>query len=70
MTNMTKSEKRAGRLKKYYVSMEITRVKLNPEQAVLSCCDSTRRQEVMTGGQCDAPVICTTGAGGLHTVSS
>jgi len=56
--------------KRPWKKMEICKVKLNPEQAVLSCCDSVRRQEVMTGGQCDAPLICTTGAGGLNAVSS
>ena len=32
--------------KKPFHAMELTRIKLNPEQAVLSCCDSVGRAEL------------------------
>ncbi|MDD5069863.1 MAG: hypothetical protein PHV17_03960 [Candidatus Omnitrophica bacterium] len=32
--------------------MKIIRVKLNPEQTVLSCCDSTHRAVTMPSAQC------------------
>ncbi|MDD5069866.1 MAG: hypothetical protein PHV17_03975 [Candidatus Omnitrophica bacterium] len=38
--------------------MEITRVRLNPEQAVLSCCDSSSKLEAGTAGQCDWTPVC------------
>jgi len=43
-----KSADREGKkkIKKQYVSMEITRINLNPEQAVLSCCDSGGRDQI------------------------
>jgi len=47
--------------------MKITRVKLNPEQAVLSCCDNNVRAEI-TGKQCFD--TCPDAAGGFFTVNS
>jgi len=40
--------------KRPYTSMEIKRIQLNPEQAVLSCCDNLVRAGVNTtmGAQC------------------
>ena len=38
--------------KKKFINMEITRVKMNPEQAVLSCCDATQRDGVDAPSQC------------------
>ncbi|MFA7115329.1 MAG: hypothetical protein WC214_07735 [Candidatus Omnitrophota bacterium] len=45
--------------------IEITKIKLNPEQAVLSCCDSVNRQLIFTptfrqcfsGGACAAATL-------------
>ncbi len=39
-----------GRKKKF--KPIITRIKLNPEQAVLSCCENTLRGRVRTTQQC------------------
>ena len=36
-----------------WVDMEVTRVYLNPERAVLSCCDSISRRGPIVTGQCD-----------------
>jgi hypothetical protein len=36
--------------KKIWKNIEITKVKLNPEQAVLSCCDSSNRRNWMSDG--------------------
>ena len=36
---------------KKWIKLELTRVKLNPEQAVLSCCDFVERAVVLTLGQ-------------------
>ncbi len=47
----------AGKDKKSWRTPVITKIKLNPEQAVLSCCDSTDRAKGM--GQYDTQ--CTTG---------
>ena len=38
--------------KKKWVDFEITKVKLNPEQAVLSCCDSTDKSILVEEYQC------------------
>jgi len=54
---------------KPYTPMEIARVKLNPEQAVISCCDAShRRIGVMTYMQCDTP--CSVGATPVDSPSS
>lgn len=39
--------------KREWKDMEITRVKLNPEQAVLTCCDTTNRS-VAAYSQCSS----------------
>lgn len=36
-----------------WTGFEITRVKLGPEQAVLSCCNVPSKSFVIGGGQCD-----------------
>ncbi len=36
-----------------WTGFEITRVKLDPEQAVLSCCNVVTKSLVIGGGQCD-----------------
>jgi len=54
-------------LKKKYILMEIVRVKLNPEQAVLSCCESGGRGQIAvtptnfqcSGGTCPAETTIT-----------
>jgi len=55
------------RKKRLFKLMEVTRVKLNPEQAVLSCCDSAIKVEVMSPLQCHA-LVCT-GATNLNNNS-
>ena len=50
---------RNSKKKMKWITMEITRVKLNPEQAVLSCCDADNRLKYTTqagGVQCYVPV--------------
>jgi len=53
---MTKAGKRTKVLrKKKWIDMEITKVPLNPEQAVLTCCEHVTR--ALEGGgvvQCDS----------------
>ncbi|MDD5069872.1 MAG: hypothetical protein PHV17_04005 [Candidatus Omnitrophica bacterium] len=60
--------------KKVYVPMEITRIKLNPEQAVLSCCDSVHKSVIdgNPGDQCGgfATTMCSLSGGGWNDVSS
>ena len=38
--------------KRPFKTMEITRIKLNPEQAVLSCCEQPEKPEVSGEQQC------------------
>ena len=49
--------------KKKFTNMEITRVKMNPEQAVLTCCDSSARAQVGTY-QCYIPIAFRCDPGG------
>ncbi|MDD4294626.1 MAG: hypothetical protein PHP69_03830 [Candidatus Omnitrophica bacterium] len=35
-----------------WVTIDISKIELNPEQAVLSCCDNTGRALSSGGGQC------------------
>lgn len=46
--------------KKKWVAIEITKVKLNPEQAVLACCNALRTAVVphVLSTQCGAGVNC------------
>lgn len=44
--------------KKAWKKMEITRVKLNPEQAVLSCCDVSVKGRVTDVTQCVPEPFC------------
>lgn len=54
---------------KKWVDFEITKVKLNPEQAVLSCCDNTSKIEVQREDyQCNDDVCG--GEGSPSAVSS
>ncbi|MDD4294929.1 MAG: hypothetical protein PHP69_05400 [Candidatus Omnitrophica bacterium] len=39
-------------MKKKWVSLETTKIKLNPEQAVLSCCDAISRVDALGGEHC------------------
>ena len=48
-------KKKAVVKKKKFINMEITRVKMNPEQAVLSCCNATEKPLVSAGFQCLGP---------------
>ncbi|MDD5070851.1 MAG: hypothetical protein PHV17_09000 [Candidatus Omnitrophica bacterium] len=51
-----------------YISMQINRIKLNPEKAVLSCCDSVEKGRIIgTGWQCQ--IDLTTGCTGIGTSS-
>lgn len=57
--------------KKKWVDFEITKVKLNPEQAVLSCCESVSKPAVGGGGenyQCDN-AYCQTSESVVNTSS-
>jgi hypothetical protein len=47
-----KKEEKTQTFKKKWTSIDIARVKLNPEQAVLTCCDSITRQQVTMTAQC------------------
>ena len=44
--------------KKCWTDFELTKVKLNAEQAVLSCCDNVGRSSTGGGVQCDTMVFC------------
>lgn len=46
-----------ARGRKAWKSFEITKVRLNPEQAVLSCCDATGKSDG-TLNQCQAGPSC------------
>ncbi|MDD5069938.1 MAG: hypothetical protein PHV17_04335 [Candidatus Omnitrophica bacterium] len=56
--------------KKFYIPMEITRVKLNPEQAVLSCCDAAGKGEKFVTVQCDLAATDCAVTGDFDTASS
>ena len=58
--------------KKKFINMEITRVKMNPDQAVLSCCSqSYARGEVMTSvGNCTVYCPGSPSGGQITSVSS
>ncbi|MDD5070954.1 MAG: hypothetical protein PHV17_09530 [Candidatus Omnitrophica bacterium] len=63
---MTKKAK----TKRPWKEMKICKVALNPEQAVLSCCDSVQRVQLWgaSSGQCDGTVeVC--GLGGYAAAS-
>ena len=45
-------KKKAVVKKKKFINMEITRVKMNPEQAVLTCCDAVHRDAINATKQC------------------
>jgi hypothetical protein len=49
--------------KKSWVSIEITKVRLDPQQAVLSCCDSVEKAQQVTGWQCWNSMVCPTSTG-------
>jgi len=53
--------------KKSWVRIEIARIKLNPEQAVLSCCNTATRLDSDGFRTCDAK--CTGGTSGNAIVS-
>jgi len=55
---MAKSQKRTksnnnSKKKLPWVSMQMYRVPLNPEQAVLACCSSASRIKIVSTNQCD-----------------
>ncbi|MDD5069865.1 MAG: hypothetical protein PHV17_03970 [Candidatus Omnitrophica bacterium] len=59
--------------KKTFKPMEIFRVKLNPDQAVLSCCALPQRGETLATWQCDLagnPTTCSQGSAGIDAISS
>ena len=51
--------------KKKFINMEITRVKMNPEQAVLSCCNSMGRAAAAGPDQCYDGNGCGAGGGAV-----
>ncbi|MDD4294316.1 MAG: hypothetical protein PHP69_02250 [Candidatus Omnitrophica bacterium] len=56
---------------KKWIKPEMLRIKLNPEQAVLSCCNSAMRALDNGGHQCGYPAFtCGTSYGNLDSVSS
>lgn len=64
-------EKRSVKQKKAWKNIEITRVKLNPEQAVLSCCDSSTKNEQTGTNQChDIIPICSPTGSAYNALSS
>ena len=52
--------------KKKWIDMEITRVKLNPEQAVLACCNTNGNKVATSALNCNG---CT-GLGGANDLST
>ncbi|MDD4295324.1 MAG: hypothetical protein PHP69_07450 [Candidatus Omnitrophica bacterium] len=52
---------------KKWVKTEVVRIKLNPEQAVLSCCDSQDKRNTLGGTQCSTGNC---GTGGSLSASS
>ncbi|MDD5070846.1 MAG: hypothetical protein PHV17_08975 [Candidatus Omnitrophica bacterium] len=64
---MTLKTSRLKKQKRLFEVMVVARIKLNPEQAVLSCCDSALKVEVASPLQCHA-LVCT-GATNLNTSS-
>jgi len=55
---MIKKTFRSKSQKRLFESMAVIRVKLNPEQAVLSCCDSSTKVRDTASLQCHA-LVCT-----------
>jgi hypothetical protein len=55
--------KQERKVKDKWVKSEITKIKLNPEQAVLSCCDSMLRVDVLTLARATAQCLRVTCAG-------
>ncbi|MFA7114537.1 MAG: hypothetical protein WC214_03635 [Candidatus Omnitrophota bacterium] len=43
---------------KKWITPEIIRIKLNPEQAVLSCCDSSLKIAIYSEIQCMTLTVC------------
>ncbi|MDD5069874.1 MAG: hypothetical protein PHV17_04015 [Candidatus Omnitrophica bacterium] len=70
---MEKIDKSAMKKKKPYTLMSIAKIRLNPEQAVLSCCNAVFKVGVVTlYGQCGTTVTgCpTTGGDSWQDLSS
>ena len=61
---MAKKKEVVGKKKKKkpFHKMTVTRIKLNPEQAVLSCCDANDKDLVHGVSQCER-TPCVIGAG-------
>jgi len=56
-------KKKTAKKKKRWISPEISKVALHPEQAVLSCCDAVDRQQLTVGRLCYWDIIlCGTAA--------
>ena len=57
--------KKSEKKNKSWKKMEIYKVALNPEQAVLTCCDSSGKGVLswMGPGQCWATIFCGDGTG-------
>ena len=65
----TENMKKKKSSKQKWQKPELTRVKLNPEQAVLSCCDSINKDNNIGSNQCNDVWGCT-GSGGVWAPNS